>query len=68
MTKEELERYLADGLTLREIGERTGKHLTTVGYWVKKHGLRAVFKDKYAAKGGDHSARCWIQWSRRASV
>jgi hypothetical protein len=29
MKKEELERYLADGLTLREIGERTGKHLTT---------------------------------------
>jgi transposase len=52
MTKEELESYLAEGLTLREIGERTGKHLTTVGYWVKKHGLRAVYKDKYAAKGG----------------
>jgi len=52
MNKEELEHHLAAGITLREIGERTGKHLTTVGCWVKKHGLRAVYKDKHAAKGG----------------
>jgi transposase len=50
MTKEELEGYLAEGLTLREIGERTGKHLTTVGYWMKRHGLRALHADKYAPK------------------
>jgi transposase len=50
MTKEELEGYLAEGLTLREIGERTGKHLTTVGYWIKRHGLRAANANKFAPR------------------
>jgi transposase len=50
MEKEQLESYLADGLTLREIGERTGKHLTTVGYWVKRHGLKAANSEKFAPK------------------
>lgn len=50
MMKEELERYLAEGLTLREIGERTGKHLTTVSYWLKRHGLRAANAEKFAPK------------------
>jgi transposase len=53
MEKDLLEQYLAEGLTLREIGERTGKHLTTVGYWMKRHGLRAVNARKFAPK---HSA------------
>jgi transposase len=53
MRKEELERYLAEGLTLREIGERTKKHLTTVGYWMKRHGLKAANSHKFAPK---HSA------------
>jgi transposase len=48
--KELLEQFLADGLTLREIGERTGKHLTTVGYWVKRHGLQAAHAQKFAPK------------------
>jgi transposase len=50
MEKELLESYLAEGLTLREIGERTGKHLTTIGYWVKRHGLRAANAKKFAPK------------------
>jgi transposase len=50
MEKEALEKYLADGLTLREIGERTGKHLTTVGYWVKRYGLRAANAERFAPK------------------
>jgi transposase len=53
MEKEPLEDYLAQGLTLKEIGERTGKHLTTVGYWIKRHGLRAANAKKFAPK---HSA------------
>jgi hypothetical protein len=28
-----------------------GKDPSTVGYWVKKHGLVAVHRDKYAPKG-----------------
>lgn len=50
MRKDELERYLAEGLTLREIGQRTGKHLTTVSYWIKRHGLRAANASKFAPK------------------
>ena len=50
MTKDELERYLAEGLTLREIGERTGKNLTTVGYWMKRHGLKAANSHKFATE------------------
>lgn len=50
MEKELLETYLAEGLTLREIGEQTNKHLTTVGYWVKRHGLKAVHADRCAPK------------------
>ncbi|MGA8803656.1 MAG: hypothetical protein WB866_03115 [Solirubrobacterales bacterium] len=53
MDRELLESYLQQGLTLREIGELTGKHLTTVGYWMKRHGLRAANASKFAPK---HSA------------
>jgi DNA-binding transcriptional ArsR family regulator len=50
MRKGELESYLAERLTLREIGDRTGKHLTTVSYWIKRHGLRAANANKFAPK------------------
>jgi transposase len=50
MEREELEEYVAQGLTLREIGERTGKHLTTVGYWLKRYGLRTAGSKKFAPK------------------
>jgi transposase len=39
MTKEELEGYLADGLSLEQIGKRVGKHASTVSYHLAKHGL-----------------------------
>jgi transposase len=47
-----LESYLRDGLSLEEIGKLTGRHPSTVGYWVKQHGLAAVHRDRHAAKGG----------------
>jgi excisionase family DNA binding protein len=47
-----LEKYLRDGLSLEKIGELTGRHPTTVGYWVKQHGLAAVHRDQHAPKGG----------------
>jgi excisionase family DNA binding protein len=47
-----LERYLRQGLSLEKIGELTGRHASTVGYWVKQHGLAAVHRDRHAAKGG----------------
>ena len=39
MTKEFLERCLAEGLSLDGIARRAGKHPSTVSYHLKKHGL-----------------------------
>lgn len=47
-----LESYLRDGLSLEKIGELTGRHPSTVGYWVKRHGLAAVHRDRHAPRGG----------------
>lgn len=52
MEQESLERLLDQGLSLAEIGRRFGRHESTVGYWVKKHGLEAVRRQKHTAKGG----------------
>jgi len=42
MSKEELEKYLAEGLSLDQIAERIGRHPSTVSYHLKKHGLVPV--------------------------
>jgi transposase len=47
-----LERYLREGLSLEKIGEIAGRHPSTVGYWVKQHGLAAVNRDRHAPRGG----------------
>jgi transposase-like protein len=52
MDRASLEQLLGRGLSLAEIGRRFGLHESTVGYWVEKHGLQAVNRDKYAARGG----------------
>ncbi len=52
MDRASLEQMLAQGLSLAEIGQRFDLHESTVGYWVEKHGLRAVNRDKFAARGG----------------
>jgi transposase len=52
MDRATLERLLGQGLSLAEIGQRVGLHEATVGYWVKKHGLEAANRAKYAATGG----------------
>ena len=52
MDRASLEQLLGQGLSLAEIGRRFELHESTVGYWVEKHGLRAVNRDKFAAKGG----------------
>lgn len=52
MDKESLRVLLAQGLSLAQIGDRYGKDPSTIGYWVRKHGLEAVGKDKYAPRGG----------------
>jgi transposase len=47
-----LEAYLRRGLSLESIGRLTGRHPSTVGYWVKQHGLSAVHRDRHAPRGG----------------
>jgi len=52
MDKDVLEHLLACGLSLEAIGRRVGRHPSTVGYWVKKHGLSAAHATRHAARGG----------------
>lgn len=51
MDRESLRRLLDEGVSLAEIGRAHGLHESTVGYWVKQHGLQAAQKGKHAAKG-----------------
>lgn len=52
MDKDSLRLFLEQGLSLEEIGRRVDRHPSTVGYWVKKHGLTAVNRTKHEARGG----------------
>jgi transposase len=52
MDKDSLILLLAQGLSVEKIGKRFGKHPSTVSYWMDKHGLVAVNREKHAAKGG----------------
>jgi transposase len=47
-----LEKLLADGESLAQIGRRIGRHESTVGYWVGKYGLQATNRHKVASRGG----------------
>jgi transposase len=51
MERARLQGYLAHGMSLEEIGRRVGLHPSTVAYWVAKHGLQAVHRDKHLARG-----------------
>jgi transposase len=51
MTKEELKRYLAESLSLDQIGKRVGRNPSTISYHLKKHGLNPVNQGKHANKG-----------------
>src|SRR5271163_1151539 len=52
MDRASLEQLLDRGLSLAEIGRRVGLHEATVGYWAKKHGLKAVNRQRHSARGG----------------
>jgi transposase-like protein len=52
MDKESLARLLDMGLSLEQIGRRFGRTGSTVGYWVRKHGLEATNAGKHAPRGG----------------
>lgn len=51
MEKSFLEECLAEERSLDAIGELVGKHPSTVGYWLKKHGLKASHAERHAPKG-----------------
>lgn len=51
MEREALQRWLEEGLSLEQIGARVGRHPSTVGYWVAKHGLAACGRDRHSARG-----------------
>jgi len=46
-----LEQQLANGASLEEIGRAVDLDGSTVGYWCRKHGLRAAHADLFAARG-----------------
>lgn len=51
MERLQLERFLEEGLSLAEVGRRVGRHESTVGYWLAKHRLDAVNRQKHLPKG-----------------
>jgi DNA-binding CsgD family transcriptional regulator len=51
MKKEELEGFLAEGLSLEQIGKRVGRSPSTISYHLKKHGLRPVNHGRHANRG-----------------
>lgn len=57
MDRESLELLLGQGLSVEKIAKRFGKDPSTISYWMEKHGLVAVNRDKHAAKGGIERAR-----------
>jgi transposase len=52
MDRDQLKRYLDEGLSLPQIGALVGRDPSTVGYWVQKYGLVANGRDRYAPRGG----------------
>jgi hypothetical protein len=69
MDKLFLEDCLEKGMTLDAIGELTGKHPWTIGYWLKKHGLEAVNAELHAPKGAlDKERLPSSSWRAAASI
>jgi len=52
ISKEELERLLAAGLSLREIAHRLDRSLATVRHWMKRHELKPAPRRKKASEHG----------------
>jgi ribosomal protein S27AE len=46
-----LEARLAAGMSLAAIGRETGRHESTVAYWVLKHGLVPAHRERHVARG-----------------
>ena len=56
MKKEELEKYIEEGISLNQISKLTLKSLTTIRYWVNKYELKSsfvTFKDQVKTEYGE---------------
>jgi len=51
MDRTVLKLLLDQGNSLAAIGRRFDRHEATVGYWVKKHGLEAAYREKHGPRG-----------------
>jgi transposase len=51
-SKEEMERLLKAGLSLREIADRLGRSLATVRHWMRKYELKPALRRKRGAADG----------------
>ena len=65
MDRDLLEAWLEQGRSLTEIGALVDRDPTTVSYWLKKHGLIANGRDKYAAKRRVWRGRSSSHWWKR---
>src|SRR5205085_7492792 len=52
MDRDQLARFLSEGMSLEQIGVEVDRHPSTVGYWVKKFGLVAAHRDRHVGRGG----------------
>lgn len=52
MDRDALAGWIADGLSLSEIGQLVGRDASTVGYWCKRYGLVPNGREKHAGRGG----------------
>src|SRR4051794_40598163 len=51
MERDTLAKYLEEGMSLAEIGVLVDRDPSTVGYWVKQHGLKTARAEKFARRG-----------------
>jgi transposase len=51
MERDLLKSLLEKGHSLEQIGKMAGKHHSTVGYWVRKHGLKAARSERFSPRG-----------------
>ena len=55
-----LEKYLRRGLSLDQIAQLTGRHPSTIGYWMKRHGLSAVHRTVTPARAASIGIRSLV--------
>jgi transposase len=57
MDESSLRLLLAQGMSVEEIGRRFRRDASTVTYWMRKYGIEAPNRERYAAKGAIPQAR-----------